>query len=449
MMSHNEQYIRSRVHLRADSLIGLLRERFDLIVDKRRSASTLFSLTDCLMSAFAMFSIKEDSLLAFDGRRNEPNLKSLFQIQNIPSDTQMREVLDPVEVDHLNEGFADIFAELQRAGVLEDYVFHDGSYLIAIDGTGYYCSNNIHCPHCLKHVNKADKTQYAHQAVAAVMVHPKRKEVIAMAVEPIIQQDGATKNDCERNATRRLLKRFRKQHPKLKSIIVEDALASNGPHIRDLIEMKFDFLLGVKPGDHKVLFDEFIAAMDGKRPEGSELQSVSVATAESKNTQVLQWMSNATLNASHPDLLVTFLQQMELNKNDEPIRRFSWVSSLSVTQENVTKLASGGRSRWKIENETFNTLKNQGYNLEHSYGHGQQNLSTVFLLLMFLAFLVDQVQQATCPLFQAAIGKFRTHKAYWKHLWACYTLLALRSWEELYRMIASGRTDGRIQLDTG
>ena len=81
-MSHNEQYIRSRVHLSADSLIGLLRERFDLIVDKRRSASTVFSLTDCLMSAFAMFSIKEDSLLAFDGRRNERNLKSLFQIQN-------------------------------------------------------------------------------------------------------------------------------------------------------------------------------------------------------------------------------------------------------------------------------------------------------------------------------------------------------------------------------
>jgi hypothetical protein len=71
----------------------------------------------------------------------------------------------------------------------------------------------------------------------------------------------------------------------------------------------------------------------------------------------------------------------------------------------VYELERAGWTRWKIENETFNTLKNQGYNLEHNYGHGNKNLCSVFGILMMLAFLVDQIQQACCKLFQAALIK--------------------------------------------
>ena len=74
-----------------------------------------------------------------------------------------------------------------------------------------------------------------------------------------------------------------------------------------------------------------------------------------------------------------------------------------VNKRNVFRLMRGGRARWKIENETFNTLKNQGYNFEHNYGHGEQNLSVVFAMLMMLAFLVDQTQQLCCALFRAAL----------------------------------------------
>ncbi len=61
----------------------------------------------------------------------------------------------------------------------------------------------------------------------------------------------------------------------------------------------------------------------------------------------------------------------------------------------------GGRARWRIENKTFNTLKNQGYHFEHNYGHGDQNLATVLVLLMFLAFTVDQIRQQCCRFFRA------------------------------------------------
>lgn len=226
-MSVDFQLPKSRRFLSADGLIQTLRERLQDVEDQRRESHRSYSLVDTLMAAFAMFSLKDPSLLAFQDRLDDLSLKNLYRIEKIPSDTQMREILDPVEVDQINECFADLFYELQRGGVLKDYVLLDGHYLLAIDGTGYFCSSNIRCASCLEKTDKAGNTKYAHQMVAAVLVHPNRKEVIPLAIEPIVKQDGETKNDCERNATRRLLARIKRQHPKLKLIVTEDGLSSN------------------------------------------------------------------------------------------------------------------------------------------------------------------------------------------------------------------------------
>jgi hypothetical protein len=354
-MSANDS-VQPRKYLSIDSLIGGLRSRFEAIPDPRRSASTDHSLADSLMSAFAMFSLKEPSLLAFDLRRQDASLMNLYRIQSIPSDTQHREILDNVDPKLLNDCFADIFYELQRGGMLKEFVFHDGQYLLAIDGTGYFSSTAIRCPQCLVKNHKNGKTEYSHQLVMAVLVHPDRKEVIPVAVEPIIQQDGDNKNDCERNAVRRLLKLVRQMHPKLKCIVVEDGLASNGPHIHDLIAMDFQFLLGAKPDDHTFLFDNFI-----KLNDLGLVEDLSVAANEKKPATQTQWHDHLQLNASHPDLEVKFIQHMEFNTQLEVVQRYSWVTQLTIQSDIVLKLVRGARSRWKIENETFNTLKNQSW----------------------------------------------------------------------------------------
>ena len=218
------------------------------------------------MSAFAMFSLKDPSLLAFDERRSDANLKALFGIGQIPSDTQMREILDPLDPEHLRPSFGDVFRQLQRGKALEPFEFYDGCYLLSLDGTGYFSSQKIHCPSCQVKEHKNGTVTYEHQMLAAVIVHPDLKEVIPLAPEPIQKQDGSTKNDCERNAARRLLEKIRREHPRLKLIVVEDGLASNGPHVRDLIDYGMHFILGVKPGDHAFLF-----AAGGGRPPGRTL----------------------------------------------------------------------------------------------------------------------------------------------------------------------------------
>ena len=430
--------VQPRKYLSIDSLIQGLRERFEAIPDPRRSASTEHSVADSLMAAFAMFSLKDPSLLAFDLRRKDQSLMNLYQIKSIPSDTQHREILDQVYPKQLNECFADIFHELQRGGMLKRFVFHDGYYLLAIDGTGYFSSTTIQCPHCLIKNHKNGTTEYSHQLVVAVLLHPDSKEVIPIALEPIIQQDGNNKNDCERNAVRRLLEAIRQMHPKLKCIVVEDGLSSNGPHIKDLNDMGFQFLLGAKPGDHTFMFDNFM-----KMDELGLVQNLSVAANGSSPATQTQWHDHLQLNASHLDLAVKLIQHMEFDDQLEVKQRFSWVTQLKVDSEFVLKFVRGGRSRWKIENETFNALKNQGYHLDHNFGHGQKHLSTVFATLMLLAFLVDQVQQLSCPLFTKAMGKFNTRCAYWNHLRACFESFELLTWIGLYQAIIDGMTRGQ------
>ena len=119
------------------------------------------------------------------------------------------------------------------------------------------------------------------------------------------------------------------------------------------------------------------------------------------------------------------------------IQNFSWITDFELTTDTVEKIMRGGRARWKIENETFNTLKNQGYHFEHNYGHGKKSLSVVLAMVMMLAFLVDQTQQLCCPLFQAAWATSGHNK---RSLWnkvRCYFLAyTFDSMQDLLVLIA-------------
>jgi hypothetical protein len=423
----------ARKDLSADALFQLLRAQFGSLADSRSSAVEI-PLGDALMAAFAMFSLKDPSLLAFDHRRRDPsdNFRTIYGIDRVPSDSQMRAVLDPVDPEALRPSFREVFRRLQRGKGLERFVYRDGHYLLSLDGTGYFSSAKIHCPSCLVQHHRGGGVTYSHQLLGATLVHPDLKEVIPLAPEPIVQQDGETKNDCERNATRRWLKRFRQEHPHLPVIVVEDALSSNAPHLRDLRQAHAHYLIGVKPGDHGFLFEHLQAAEEAGRME--------ILTLVDPATGVLHHfrsLNAVPLNESNPDELVNVLEYWEIAPKAQ-VQHFSWITDFLLTPDRVWDLMRGGRARWKIENETFNTLKNQGYHLEHNYGHGEQNLSVVLALLMMLAFLVDQVQERCCPLFQAAWGKMKTKCHLWDEIRHHFRTLRFDSMAGLLRALIRG-----------
>ena len=223
----------TRKHLSADALVDRLRKRFEKITDRRSGTPTL-ALADALMSAFAMFALKDPSLLAFDKRRDDQNLQTLYHIKRVPSDTQMRVILDPLPPEDLRPAFGDVFRALQRGKVLESYRFLDEGYWLALDGTGYFSSEKVHCANCMEKHHADGRVTYYHQTLGAAILHPDQATVLPMMPEPILKQDGEAKNDCERNAARRYLQKFRADHPTLQVIVVEDGLSSNAPQVRDL-----------------------------------------------------------------------------------------------------------------------------------------------------------------------------------------------------------------------
>jgi hypothetical protein len=432
-----------RKHLAADALVALLRARFACIPDPR-PGKPVVSLTDALLAAFAMFALKDASLLAFDQRRHDVNLRSLYHIGRVPCDTQMRVILDPLPPEELRPAFQDVFRQLQRGKELEAYRFLDAGYLLLLDGTGYFSSQKVHCPSCLEKHHADGTITYSHQLLGAAIVHPDKAEVIPVTPEPIIKQDGDTKNDCERNAARRFLHKFRQDHPHLSVIVVEDALSSNAPHVRDLRDYGMHFILGVKEGDHTYLFE----AVHRREEQDPSVEWVTIKTSQLQVRHVFTIVRDVPLNEANEEVRVTFVRYVEYNDGDGTARLFTWITDLQVTKKNVWNVMRAGRARWKIENETFNTLKNQGYHYEHNYGHGEQHLSVVFALLMMLAFLVDQVQQLCCPLFQAAWQKVGSKRLLWERLRSVFQEYRLASLQQLWEVLCYGCRKRRPLIDS-
>jgi hypothetical protein len=427
------QKIELRKHLNADALFGVMRTGFAGIRDYRTGNIT-HTLTDTLMAGFAVFSLKDPSLLAFDERRfkGPHNLMTIYGMGSIPCDTSMREILDGVDPNDLRPLFKAAFRQLQRGKILEKMVFMEGCYLLNLDGTGYFSSDSRHSDACLEKKNKkTGKITYYLQTVGAAVVHPDYKEVIVFPPETIRKQDGEKKMDCERNAVRRFLVKLRQDHPHLQLIVNEDGLSSNGPHLEDLAAHNIHFILVAKEGDHEYLF-QYVnhAAANGNVTE--------LTLTKKENPHISHCFNivyNAPLNKSHQHELVTFVEYWEVNNKTGKTQHFTWITDLVITEENVFQFMRGARARWKIENETFNTLKNQGYHFDHNFGLGKKHLSEVFVLLMMLAFLIDQIQQLCCPLFQAAWKSYKSKRSLWEHVRSKFIEFEIESMEDLFRSL--------------
>ena len=236
------------------------------------------------------------------------------------------------------------------------------------------------------------------------------------------------------------MKQLRRDYPQLKFLVVEDSLAANGPHLELLKELDLRYLINVKEGDHEALFEAVQARLRAGQYEEREY------TDERGVVHGYRFVNALPLNKTHPHLRVNYLEYWEVEGKQE--RLWSWITDLWLRHDNVEPIMRGGRARWKIENETFNTLKTQGYELEHNYGHGQQHLATVFALLTLLAFLVDQAQELGCRLFQAARAHFHSRTSLWERLRALFTGFYIPDWKTLWEAIATGHAPTGLAPDT-
>ena len=427
-----KSYLKNQQQLTFDKMMGFLEGKFQSLPDHRAS-NAQFQLAEVVKSGFAMFSLKCPSLLNFKDQTeaDQSNLRSIYRIKgDIPCDNQMRGILDPVDASLLRPLFSACFQRLRQAGILRDYQYWYNYVIVSVDGVEHYSSTKVHCPNCLTRTHRNGEVSYHHSALAAVMVHPNQTEVFPLDFEPIVRQDGAKKNDCERNAAKRLCQQLRERYADLPILLVEDALYANAPHLRQIIDYDWLYVINVKPDSHESLFKQFAGRQ--ARGQVKELRQ----TDEKGGQHYYAWTSDLCLCESATDVKVNFLLYQQ-TAADGQVKCWTWISNLPLNIRSVDKVMRAGRSRWKIENETFNTLKNQGYHFEHNFGHGQQNLATVLALLMMLAFLVDQIQQRYCPIFRQLRKGISTKVKLWELMRSLFHVLLFESMEALFRHMAS------------
>jgi len=383
--------------LEIDRLHSFIKHEFKQFVDMRDD-NTSIDLDDALMSGYSMFSLKDSSLLEFNNERTirASNLKEVYKIKKAPSDSGMREILDPVNPRAFNPIFAGLYKRLKKAGIIKSYEYFDDYILCSLDGVHHFSSECIRCDKCTEYKKTNGKKEYRHYTLSSVIMYPGKSVVFPIAHEEIVRQDGSEKNDCEHNAAKRLLPRIAEILGDQKAVIVEDALSANGPHIKQVKACGFKYIISVKPKGNKTLFKQFEHAKARKEVKFLEIQS------KDGLLHRFYYKNNLPLNETHGDIRVNFLEYYQIDPTGKkPNRHFCWITDFKLHARNVYKVMRAGRSRWKIENETFNTLKNQGYN----------------------------------ELFQQAWKKAQSKKALWKKVRQKFDDFQVDSMEMIYKLI--------------
>lgn len=414
-----------------DFLIDMVRQKLLTLKDPR-SRSSGYTFHDLVMSAFAMFHFKYPSLNQFETQTTseQVNLQNLFKISKLCSDAHMRNILDQIDPVVLESLYPQGYDLLKQLGVLKEYSTLRGYRVCSVDGVQHFSSKKVSCSSCLTKEHGNGSTTYHHNMLCAALVHPDQKEVFVMGTEPIKRVDGQTKNDCELNAAKRLLDQMGQQYGGEKLIFVEDTLYSNGPHLKQIKQhVNWEFIVNIKPKSNKTLFTAFEHRRQAGKVKYHEYK-------DQKGTIHRFWYSNNfPINNAHPELRVNVLMYEEQTKSGK-IRTFSWATTIKLNKANLIKIMRIGRARWKIENETFNTLKNQGYQFNHNFGHGFKHLSTFLAYMMLLAFQVDQIFQKCSMAFNRIWKAAKTKVKLWNMARSIFSTTIIPSFKELYRKLA-------------
>ena len=404
-------------HLSFTALRKMISTHVGSWLDIRREKSIDHSVHDAFMSGLACMYFQEPSLLQFqkemESKFQQNNLRNLFDVKSIPSNNVIKEILDDQDSEQFQNISKDIIQRLQRSKQLTQFNLLPDLIICSIDGTQYYSSEKVRCKGCLTaNKDNPDKTtRYYHSALQAALMHPDMKQVIPIGVEPIKNVDGEKKQDCEVNAAKRLIPKLRQQYPKLGLLITGDDIFSRQPMINLVRESRYHFCFVAKKSSHTFMMKWL--AEQGTFSESQE--------TDDKGRQVTyQWINDVPLYGDKDTTRVNFLQKKTLTFNllgqIVKTRIESWVTSVEVTDENVRLLSTAAKTRWKVENECFNTLKNQGYHLTHNYGHGDKNLSFNFYQLTLLAFTLHQVAELCDLAYQACRQMAGSKRSLWEKL---------------------------------
>lgn len=423
-------------------MIGHVRDAAAALPDCRTGKNARFAMADIALSAFSVFFTQCPSFLSFqramEEARGRNNARSLFAVEEIPTDNHIRAVLDPVEPGHLFGVFDRLLEAFDQTGLLAAMRAVGNTRLIALDATWYFSSQakNLHCPHCscIEHQN-GTRTHF-HSAITPVIVSPGHKQVVPLRPEFITPQDGHEKQDCEIAAAKRWLAANAARYGTGNDTILGDDIYAHQPFCRQVLLHGFHYLLTCKPASHTHL-SGWVAALE----EGREIHTLTQRLKGKGNrweTWRYRWANAVPLTDSDDALKVNWLEVTISDNEGQALYRNSFITDWKVGADNVAGLVCAARSRWKIENENSNVLKTKGYHLEHNFGHGKKHLSSLLLTMNVLAFGLHTLLEISDTSYQALRTKIGARRTFFDHVRTLTTYLDFESWEHLMDFMMRG-----------
>jgi len=438
-----------------DELKDLLRQQIDVLPDHRKHGpNTCYSVQEAALGAFGIFFTQSPSFLEYQRHlqqtKGQNNACTLFGVETIPCNNQIRNLLDPLMPHHLDGVYLKVFDSLEQHGSFANFRGLADQLLLALDGTQYFSSKTIHCPHCLRRQTAKGQTLYYHTAITPVIVCPGRPEVIALPPEFIMPQDGHEKQDCERVAGKRWIAKHAKQVAPYGVTLLGDDLYSNQPLCKLALEHGFNFIFVCKPDSHATLYERLafwqahdaIKALETRRRNGRFIE-----------VTMYRYMNDILLRSGPGALAVHWLEITAANATTgAQLYHNSFITNHRLSPDNVSQVAQAGRGRWKVENENNNVLKTKGYHIEHNFGHGKQYLAAFPLSLNVLAFLFHTVLQWCDDQYALLRQVLVRRQTFFEDMRALTRYMVFESWHHLMDFMIRGlELESKLapQLDTG
>lgn len=419
-----------------EDCLAHLRKNFAGLHDKRTGKNTQYLMEDITMAAFSLFFMQQPSFLAYqrtlNQRRGRDNTQTLFSMEKIPTDNCIRKMLDGIDPGHFEDCYFFMVDELASSVPSIVRNMPGEHTLIALDGSEYHCSKNIGCSSCSRRLRSDGTEENFHAFLAATIVNPYTKTVFSLPPEFVTPQDGAKKQDCEWRAVHRWMKRVGPRCARYNPVYPGDDLYAKHDLCELIASRGEHFIFTCKDSSHKTLceFKKGLPCSTIKEIQGKGSQ---------KREYAYSWICDLPIRDGEDAIRVNWIDVTIGVPGKKPGYHASFITSLTPDAGNIAELVRCARARWKIENETFNVLKNNGYHLEHNFGHGKETLSSVLVALNLLAFSLHSGCDVIKGLWHEARTVAGSRQRFFNILWSLTIYIVYPSWTSFLDMIITGQ----------
>lgn len=432
-----------------DMMMVSLRAAIGRFPDLRTGKNIRYEMMDAAAGSFSVFFTQCESFLEHQERMQQrygfSNAKTLFGMRAIPSDNQIRNLLDGVPPALLSPVFDDCFSALDKSGHMDSYRVQLGTngrdLLLALDGVEYFSSETIHCDNCSKKT-KAGKTMYSHSMVTPTIVGPGKDKVISLVPEFIVPQDGdppsheatggrSRKQDCEIKASKRWIDTNGEKYSRFEVTLLGDDLYAHDPWCKKVLKEKFSFIFVCKPESHKTVY-EWIEGITKTYTEDR-------FDGKKHLIYTYKYAEGVPLTAAKDALLVNFVEvKVTERATGKEVYHNAFITNHALTEESLPAIVDAGRARWKIENENNNTLKTKGYHLEHNFGHGEKYLANILATMNILAFLFHTMLEFMNEKYQLLRRVIKARKTFFNHIKILLIYHCFANFENMMEFMVEG-----------